>query len=86
MVSQQTCLHSQLLLVNTQVVISKSHEKLCYLDVPLYHQLLLVFRFTSIPNYCSRGTLAATEITKTGFLCSILFLLWTTMFDIMVTV
>lgn len=73
MVSQQTCLHSRLLLVHTHVVISKACEKLCYLDVPLYHQLLLVLWFMSIPNYCSHGTSAATEITKTGFLCSILF-------------
>lgn len=65
--------HSLLLLAHSHTVTSKACERVCYLDVLLYHRLHLRLRFTSIPNYCSHGTFAATEIIETGFLCIILF-------------
>lgn len=53
----------------------KACERVCYLDVLSYLHLHLLLEFTSIPHYCSHGTFAVTEITKTGFLCIILFCL-----------
>lgn len=69
--------HSLLLLAHNHAHTSKPVKGFVIWMCSHIHLLL---EFNSILHYCSHGTFAVTEITKTGFLCYII------LFSIMVVV